>query len=286
MSNLIPEKRMDKNGKLVTKHVKAGHTGDNGGRSVPAPSLTQNRRRDQIHALVRSISFTSIRQYETFLTDCRDSTLDTLTAITAHPNGKYSTMVGNAILRKNEGFLALLGASQETWGSVLESTSMGDLDRISNILWTTYTELDPYGDHSRYAHLDRSRAEDFDQEGLLEAFRPEFLGSMLELNFHSPIKYAYHKSLVRIENEMDEVTEIMPLLLKINSKLSVIDKYGDETRDSLTVDQVLAVVQMKKDYPDRVSLLEDFAKQRRSFDEEAARAFLATEAIALGSGIL
>jgi hypothetical protein len=43
MSNLTPEKRMDKNGRLVTRHVKGNASDSSTDRSIPAPSASKSR---------------------------------------------------------------------------------------------------------------------------------------------------------------------------------------------------------------------------------------------------
>jgi hypothetical protein len=72
----------------------------------------------------------------------------------------------------------------------------------------------------------------------------------------------------------------------INKGLILMDRDGYEVGTSLKPDQVMSVVQMSKTYPERMSSLVDFIKQRHTYDDNAVREFLETDATALSSGIL
>lgn len=296
MSNLIPEKRMDKNGRLVTKHVKTGTSPTLGSMTVPAPSLPDPRSAHIatiLEPMGKMFTRNGLQHLTKYLESCQSSTLAaTAGALESAEEAFAGQVISEAVRKRNEGFLLLVASSKRAWSPVAAEQSEegelreGVLDHFSSTLWSIYTGMTPYEAHDLYASLDSSDAANFDAEDSIESFTLEFLGKKLDLDLHSHTSRAYYRSLEALNADLDGVSDAMPMLLKMNRKLYTMDRDGNEVGQSLTSDQVMSVVRLSKKYPERADSLLEFVRQRNSFDEAPAEEFLKSPATSLSSGLL
>lgn len=287
---------MDKNGRLVTKHVKPGTAPTLGSMTVPAPSL-QDPRSAHIAAILEPVrnGFNRVGlQYLTkYLGTCQSSTLAAAAEAVRSSDELFTAQViSDAVRQRNEGFLLLVASSKRAWSPVASSRSEngelseGDLSHLSATLWSTYTGMTRHETHDLYASLDSSDARDFDPEESVETFTMEYLGKTLDLDHHSRSSRAYYRSLEALSADLDGVSDAMPLLMKINKNLFTIDRDGYEVGQSLTSDKVMSIVKLSKKYPENADNLIEFVRQRNSFDEAPAEEFLKSSATSLSSGLL
>lgn len=296
MSNLIPEKRMDKNGRLVTKHVKPGTAPVLGNMTVPAPSLPDPRS-THIAAILEptrsTVTRSGLQHLTKYLEACQSSTLAAAAeAVGSSDEPLVGQVISDAVYKRNEGFLLLVASSKRAWSPVASSRSEsgelseGELSHFSSTLWGVYTGMTPYETHDLYASLGSRDAKNFDAEDSIESFTMEFLGKKLDLDLHSHTSRGYYRSLEVLSADLDGVSDAMPLLMKMNRKLYTMDRDGNEVGQSLTSDQVMSVVRLSKRYPERAKSLIEFVRQRNTFDEGPAEEFLKSSATSLSSGLL
>jgi hypothetical protein len=297
MSNLTPEKRVDKNGRLVTKHVKTGAVPGANMSSVPAPSLPETKRKSDPLALLAPVrgvlSQSGIKACSKFLRECKDSTRAVATDAVDDKKPFTSEIMGLAVTKVNEGFLLVVASSSREWSSIAkykmgdsEYLKSGEASNMIGKMWDAYSAMTTYNTTNLYRTLSHEAAEDFNPEESIESFRMEYLGQQLELDTHTRTKREYYRSVETLNNDIDGVIDAMPILMGINKNLVVTDQYGYEVGNSLNAEQIMSVVQMSKDYPERIDSLVGFIKQRHTYDEDAVREFLETDATALSSGIL
>lgn len=298
MSNLIPEKRVDKNGRLVTKHIKAGDAAGTNMSSVPAPSLPENQRERQVSLIAEPLrkernkgTFSSCSK---LLRTYQDTTLSAASYEIENGTPFASEIIAKAVVKRNEGFLLLVASSSRVWSGVVESRlnkETGSLDdtiahSIVGKMWDAYEDMTDNDTTVLYETLDHVAAEDFSPEESIETFQLEYLGKVLELDIHTRTKRDYYRNIEKLGEDIEGVGAAMPVLMGINKGLILMDRDGYDVSTSLKSDQVMSVVQLSKTYPERMSSLVDFIKQRHTYDDDAVREFLETDATALSSGIL
>lgn len=293
----MPEKRVDKNGRLVTKHVKNGAVTGANMTSVPAPSLSASKRTPPHLALLAPvrdiISQSGFKMCSKLLKEYDESTLAAATDAVDNEKPFTSEIIGLAAVKANEGFLLMVASSSRVWSSIAEY-KMGDSENLKSAdassmigkMWDAYSSMTTHDTTRLYSKLSSLSAEDFNPEESIESFRMEYLGQQLELDTHTRTKREYYRSVETLNNDIDGVIDALPILMSINKNLIVMDQNGYEVGNTLNADQVMSVVQMSKDYPERIASLVGFIEQRHTFDETAVREFLGTDASALSNGVL
>jgi len=298
MHNLTPEKRLDKNGRLVTKHVKTNTGSSLSNMSVPAPSLPVDPRAKNIAMIVEPLRAHSTRvglaQFSMYLESCQSQTLEAAAeAISSNSEAFVSQVVSEATRKRNEGFLLLVASSANVWTAVASWKADGDgtlsegaVSDVTNTMWDVYKKMTPYDDmYTLYASLSSRDAEDFNVEESIESFKLEYLGDRLGIGYHTRMNRDYYRKLELLSNDLDGVGEAMHMLLEINKSLYVLED-GHSVDTVLTSEQVMSIVGLSKKYPERIGSLVDFIKKRNSYDGDAAEAFLKADAASLSSGIL
>lgn len=284
MNNLKPEIRVDKNGRLVTRHVKTdGGCGSSASRFAP-PALKDHR---ELHIaaivehLEQNASTNAVAACRAFLEGCHSSTLEV--AATAANTPETQGVISDVARRRNEHFLAVVSSAADIW-SPLAKDMAGDssgqsLRSLSEMMFGVHRNLNNLP-------LKASGVSPEQLESDAEAFRFEFLGNALGLEKHARTYYDYYRSLAALETEKEAIAVMLPDLMDVNESLSVLDKNGNHVINPLKTKEILPLVRMAKGNPDRAPAIFEFIKERHAFDENAVNEFLRSDQSPLTRGIL
>lgn len=294
MRKLIPENLRDNNGRLVTPHVNT-----DGGSDVRAPLPAVSTPKDAAIAMIVKVlrdNFAGkiVMECRNYLEDCRESTLVMVSeAIRGLDSTVKLQVISMAARKKHEDFLRTVATSASAWSPLASSLTasdgeipfgpLSDLDREMFALYKDMFTPDPLTDHAavRFARMDFGIEEENS-----ESFVLELLGSKLRLSAHHSTNRAYYRDLELLDADREGVAVILPELLKINSSMDVRDKYGNVVITPLTAGEVMAVVGLSREYPGRIKETTEFITERKAFDEQVVREFLAAERTPLTRGVL
>lgn len=285
MNNLQPEIRVDKNGKLVTRHVKTASSSP-AAASRFAPPTVVNPKHAHIDRIMEPLldgeSNSTVSATLSFLHNCPDHIVERAAAAADSPTAQG--VIAEVLLRRNQSYLALVVGSVSTWLPAAQdfAAHAGDkygMNQFANGLFSIYrgiSDTPASGDSMT----------DVEYEVDVRSFRMEFIGRALGFDQNARTHYDYYSRIAAIEPEHEAIAEILPTLKDITERMSVKDKYGNLVPRPLKPEEVLMIVDFAKDEPERFDAFVDFIKERRTVSQDIIREFKSASPSPLTRGLL
>ena len=284
MANLIPELRFDKNGRIVTRHVKADINSALRSAKLSAPVLSKP---EDLHIailmepLIGDETSGTLSHIRTFLQGCTTQTLER--AATAANSPATQGIMAEVVRRCNPHLLAVVAGSSSIWNSmvdeIVQEGSRYEANMFSEYLYTTHRAM-------AEAKGTSDKISDDQYESDVTAFSMEFIGKSLGYDNGTRNYYGYYSMLAAIESEREAVASILPSLRSITDNRSVLDKNGTPIVQHLETQEIMALVKFSKEHPDRMDDLVEFMKDRKVIDDATISDFAVAPAAALTKGIL
>ena len=288
---------MDRNGRIVTRHVKPDTGSGSKALNTPPPALLSQREMNiglLLTPLTERASNSQVAAYRYFLNGCSESTLES--AANAVMNGDdviEAQVIAEVIRKRDEDFLLSVAASYPHWAAMAESFAGEDNEIPGNDLQNFAHDLfgvqrNMFMDNASYSSSDLypSKPSPLDHDELAESFGLEFFGRQLMLASHSRTIRDYYRKLDLLSQDMSGVAATLPKLMEMNESKAVMNKHGKAVARPLTADEVMTIVGLSREYPGSIDGITAFVCERKSFDESAVREFLTSDQTPLTRGIL
>ena len=282
MTNLIPEQRPDKNGKLVTRHVKTGG-GSKPATSLPAPAPVAPAKReplaviedalaqkledgDDLQGIVMYLKMSApitqqivadaLENYET------DEEFDVLYRV-----------INSAI---DPGFLQLATSDIKFIVDLSKTVKTGDTSyparRAVSVMESTFT--------NKFRSRGTRDSQEYGYTKHLGMFKAAVIARALEIDDNVSSDFEEYEQYLHIHENMELLMRHLPACNKV-----MVGMESHVKGKRATSEEAVAVCRILEEFPDSETLIVDFVEDRKSFDEQAVRESL-TSASALSRGAL
>lgn len=286
MSNLIPQKRPDRNGKLVTRHVKVA-TAPTGKQLPPPSSLSAVSQRDSnnddiiMEAMHRYMDEWEAEDYVAFV--MRKPRL-------------LQTSLANALstVQNNDQFNASIAIFEETTDQTLCVLALDDIDFVITMSRPPRGDVDQYaGTPKAYdgvlmvmtqvysEHFSRGalNPETVDRDTYGPFLRAATITKSLGLDSRVPTSLDRHRQIEHVSEHVNTFATHYPELIRITQATN---------RSPLPMDSniMLKVCEVLDENPDAADVLIAYTNERQRFDMDEFKAILDGPSRSLSSGTL
>ena len=303
MSNLIPVKRPDRNGKIVTRHVR-DNTVASGRLSLPSPSMNYydattavEEFMDVVHARGASVEQASVisqnlyglkEESRIMVMDALESNPDVIdTSVLCH-----ALHVGDELYIRttslNLGFCSDLAAAFMKQDQRQDKTSARILKNAANRVYAKYQRAfippqRPSGEPIEVSEYDSER-----DDLVSRSFKAETIASIVQMESKSVTKLDYYSQYAMVANNSDLVDPAVFAIVEAHYGLSQHNRENGKKWEtaSLTGHEVLAISQIVYDLPEASKRIYDIMLDRGEFNDEVVRRMLSEGATSLSRGVL
>ena len=298
MSNLIPEKRVDRHGRLVTRHVKHGAATASTVRGIPNPSVHYYDRTTAIEHFMdvmyeRGAASGKVTEIAEGLARINEeSRIMVMTALEENPDPQSTVVLCFALRSNDEQFI--------------RSASLGVdfcADYVSALIRRTPHEGNIKGPdalsglqslHRAHKGLVRQgefEVSNFDHERdttIATTFKAQVVADAVHMKNKMPFHFEYYKQMSMLVDNMDAVENALPAIIDVKAAGRHWAAKNGKPNDWVCLDanEVIAITEIVSDYPHANERLYDIIVDRGHFDQEMVRLSLENAAPSLIKGAL
>lgn len=286
MSNLTPQKRPDRNGKIVTRHVKMA-TAPTGKPLPPPSSLSALSQKDFNNDDI-------IRESLCRYMDEWDAD-DYLVFALRKPRVIQTAFAKALATVSNEDqFKAAIAVLDESAGGTLSVLALDDLDFIADVARPPYGSESPHaGTTKAYTSVVTVMTQTFNEhfkQGFLDPetvdvdtygpfLRAATITKVLGLDSRAPTSLDSHKQREHVMENLKAFSSNYPALIRITQAIN-------RSPAPLNSHIMLEVCDVLGDQPDAVALLVAYMDDRKRFELSEFKSLLDSPSISLSSGTL
>lgn len=296
MRNLTPEQRVDKNGRLVTRHVRNNAPLPFGKSGIPSPKAhyydAATAVEEYMQTLVeRGAESGNVPAIADALGAVNEETrIIAMTALHDHPDKDSTLMLSYALVTKDEQFIRSVSltlgycsdyvrtvATRENADARDYKTILGGLHHVHRGLMNTSSTRMPLPDY------DRER-----DELVATAFKVEHISHSTSMSRKVLLKFEYYKHQNILADNMDEIEPAIPTIMELvaaRRKYAIAHK---QPTDDLSLDahDLMSIAAIVSDYPHADKQMYDIVIGHGVFDPDRIRLALENKAPALVEGVL
>lgn len=281
MSNLIPEQRFDKNGRLVTRHVRSTAPLLFGKSGIPSPKAhvydAQAAVEEYMETLVeRGAESGNVPAIATALSAVNEETrIIAMTALHEHTDYDATLMLSYALVTKDEHFIRSVSLSLGFCSSFIRAITFRDgLDpRNYKATLSDFQHV-----HNRITKTTGGRLPlpEYDNERdemLATAFRVEYLGDWANMSKKVPLKFEYYKNLSLLEDHMNEIEPAIPAIVETMTARRDHATANNIAPNTLSMDanDLISIAALVRGYPHADKKLYDIVVSHGVYDADRVR---------------
>lgn len=302
MSNLVPEKRVDKNGVLTTKHVRAVEAPAGTKSNLPAPSLSGAASKPSRAPSAETI-VQRLRQREEELYG------DDAMRVGAYKHQlRYIDKFPPALRQEIHDFIASSNKSGYLGMKVLIKDHYSDpkrfsayLNTIGDIDWVSSCAGDTRGNgperfRSIYERLELENWNDDLTQYHFDVIKAEHLATKLNISSTTySVPHEYYGDLEALRKNFDVISPALPVVMAykqarervFTEKIQDPDLPQEERKfKQITAAEVLEVAAYANQYPEHITLIADTIRERSEFDRGLIDTMVGSGASAVAAGTL
>jgi len=282
MSNLTPQKRPDRNGKMVTRHVKTSN--DSTTKRFPLPLAPAAMNQNDLHTedIIRESLYRHMGE---------DGAEDYLSFVIRKPQviqtALAKALVSAADREQTNAALAIFEESTDNTQIVL---ALDDLDFMTSIARSPHGVVDPYAGSTKAYYgaimvMTQAFTEHFQRDALspetvdIDTYGPFLraatLTKALGLDNHAPTSLDSHRQLEHVVENLSAFKRHYPVLIRVAQEARPLNSHA-----------LLEVCRILDDQPEATDPLIAYLNERRRFEMDEFKEILAAASRPLSSGTL
>lgn len=297
MPNLIPEQRFDKNGRLVTRHVRSTAPLLFGKSGLPSPKAHHYHAttavEEYMETLVeRGAESGNVPAVAEALTAVNEETrILVMTALHDHTDTNATLILSYALTTKDEQFIRSvslsLGYCSDYVRTVVDTENVVDPKHYKSILG---------GLHHSHKSLENASSPgmplaDYDHERdelIATAFKVGHIAAWTNMARKVNLKFEYYKHQSLLADNMEEIEAATPAIGKLVAARRHYAHMNKESTDALSLDahDLMSIAAIVSDYPHAENRIYDIVVGHGTFDPERIRLALESDSPALVQGVL
>jgi hypothetical protein len=296
MSNLIPEQRFDKNGRLVTRHVRSTAPLLFGKSGIPSPKAHHYHATTAVEEYMETLAERgaesgNIPAIADALAAVNEETrILVMTALHDHTDTNSTLMLSYALTTKDEQFIRSVSlslgycsnyvrtvASRENVDPKQYKSILGGLHHSHNGIVQMSSKGMPL------AEYDHAR-----DEMIATAFKVEHIAQWTSMSRKVQLKFEYYKHLSLLADNMEEVEAATPAIVELVAARRHHAIAHKESTDALALDahDLMSIAAIVSDYPHAENRIYDIVIDHGSFDPDRIRLALESGSPVLVQGVL
>ena len=298
MSNLIPVKRVDRNGRLVTRHVKNGAATASPAKRIPEPSVHYYDKTTAVEHFIdvmyaRGAASGNVTEISSGLLSINEeSRIIVMTALEDSPDPQSTITLCFALRSKDEQFIrsASLGVDfcADYLAASLRRTGHAGNLRGPNALGVLQAL---YRSHKALTREDQFEVSSYDHERddtITKAFKAQVIADGLRMKHKVPFHFEYYKQIATLVDNIDDVEAAVPAIVEVNAACRRWASANKKSFESVCFDanDVMAITGIVSDYPHANERIYDIVVDRGYFDPEMVRLSLENASPSLIRGAL
>jgi hypothetical protein len=298
MNHLTPEKRLDRNGRWVTKHVRDASLPSRSG-SIPTPTVHHYDKTTAVEHFKsvmdeRGAGSGDLKGITAGLRRVNEETrIIVMTALEENTDLRATYSLCFALQTNDEQFIRSASISAEFiadyLAAVLRRERDGSLSPANNALALL---RDMHRSHRQMVLGGEFEVSDYDSErdqSIAAAFKAQCLAEHLDLEKKLPAKFEYYRHFNTLVDNMEFIEDAVHGIVDVTTACRHWAAQNGKRSGSVSFDtnDALAIAEIVRDYPNADDLLYDIIVERGKFDPETVRLSLSEDtAPSLARGVL
>lgn len=299
MTNLVPEQRFDKNGRLVTRHIRSTKDILFGKSGMPAPVPHSYDATTAINDYVQVLSdfgidSSDITEMASGIRRVNEETRILVTAALHEcPDTVALLALSHALATKDEQYIRSITLSLEYCSGYARAIADRDSRGATDPARSYRNVFDSF--HSLHKSMNRSSApfevSSYNPERdkyIADTFKAEHLTDHMNTARKVPLKFELYKHISMLFDNMDAVEKASYACVEVKTALRHYALKNKKSTDAISLDahDVLAIAAIASDYPHANDKLYDAIIDHGSFDPDRIKLALENDASALIQGVL
>lgn len=298
MTNLMPEQRVDKNGRVVTRHVRSTAQLLFGRSSIPAPQPHSYDANTAISDFVRTLEErgaangnNNVTAIAASLKSVNEETrIMALTALQDHEDMHSTLMLSYALGTKDEQFIRTVSLSLNYC-----SAYIGAVASRENVDGKGYGSILGGMHHTHKGLLKDTSSDmplaDYDRERdelVATAYKVEHLSRFTNMSLKVPLAFEHYKQMSMLADNMEMIEDAVPAISDLMAALRHYAQTHDKGKQKFSLDahDMMAIAEIVRDYPRANNHIYDIVVDHGSFDPDRIKLALESESYALVQGVL
>lgn len=303
MSNLVPVKKVDRNGKVVTRHVRP--TGSNGKRaSLPSPAPHYYDASTAVEEFVDTIRRrgASIEQESVIANSLyalkEESRIMVMTALEENPEVIDTSILCHALYSEDEMYIRTVSLNLDFCSDLVVAFMKQDQRQnkvsariLKNAADRMYAKYQRTFTTPQNSSTGKAEVVEYDSERddlVSRSFKVEVISGIVHMENKSVTKLDYYTQCGMIANNLDLVDPAIFAIVEAHYGISQHNNAKGKKWDvpSLSAHEVLAISQIVSDLPDVNARIYDIMLERGEFNDGVVRRMLSEGATSLSHGLL
>lgn len=289
MTHLVPEKRLDRNGRWVTRHVSSPRAASQKNSTLPAPLPHYYDGTSAVKQFMsimneRGAGSDNLNDITKGLLKVNEETrIIVMTALDDYPDYRSTYILCYALQQGDEQFIRTVSLSagfcSDYIGSILhrrtDENRAKEALSVLNSLHNIHKKMLIEAGEFEVSNYDSER-----DNSIANVFKAQCVANVLNLKTKVPIQYEYYKNIDKMIENMDLLEDTLYGIVDVAVAVKHWEKNGATPRKTVAFDanDAVAIAEVVRDYPHADDRLYNIIASRGAFDPELVRLSLSEDA--------